>query len=134
MLLSLANLKVKNPVILSKTAELLKAKQFKNIGMITNLLYSMAKLHYKHSDDAWIAASIDIIMSEPVIDRVTACRNLLNLQALDYRSDVAIKRFCESLRVFTLSVHITTHNCSRSFSANSCPSLTLNTSAKKKTC
>jgi hypothetical protein len=76
VLMSLTNLKVKDPVILSKTAELLKAKQFKNIGMITNLLYSMAKLHYKHSDDAWIAASINIIMSEPVIDRVTACRNL----------------------------------------------------------
>ena len=97
VLMSLTNLKVKDPVILSKTAELLKAKQFKNIGMITNLLYSMAKLHYKHSDDAWIAASIDIILSEPVIDRVTACRNLWNLQALDYRSDVAIKRFCETI-------------------------------------
>jgi len=77
--MSLTNLKVKDTVILSKTAELLKAKQFKNIGMITNLLYSMAKLNYKHTDDAWIAASIDIILKEPVIDRITACRNLWNL-------------------------------------------------------
>ena len=38
VLMSLTNLKVKDPVILSKTAELLKAKQFKNISMITNLL------------------------------------------------------------------------------------------------
>jgi hypothetical protein len=82
---------------LAKTAELLKAKQFKNVNIITNLLYSMAKLHYKHTDDAWIAASIEVILSEPAIDRVTACRNLWNLQALDYRSDIAIKRFCETI-------------------------------------
>lgn len=58
----------------------------------------MAKLHYKHTDDAWIAASIEVILSEPAIDRVTACRNLWNLQALDYRSDLAIKRFCETIQ------------------------------------
>lgn len=95
--MALVHMQIKDPVILGKTASLLKQKHFKNLNQITNLLYAFARLGYKHTDDHWLTASVDLILAEPAIDKYLACRNLWNLQALDYRSDAALKKFCDTI-------------------------------------
>lgn len=97
IVMALVHLKIKDPVILSKTAIMLKHKHFKNLNQLTNLLYAFAKLGYKHTDELWLTGSVDMILAEPAIDKYLACRNLWNLQALDYRSEAAIKKFCETI-------------------------------------
>lgn len=95
VVMALVHMNIKDPVILGKTADMLKAKRFKNLNQITNLLYAFAKLGYKHTDDQWLSASVDSLVTEPAIDRYLACRNLWNLQALGFRSDAALKKFSD---------------------------------------
>ena len=95
--MSLHNLGIKDEAILAKTAELLQQKKFPNVNAITNLLYAIAKSGYKHKDTLWIAAALDKLLNEPKLDTYTACRNLWNLQALDYRSDLALAKFAETI-------------------------------------
>lgn len=77
--MALVHMNIKDPVILGKTADMLKAKQFKNLNHVTNLLYAFAKLGYKHNDNKWLTTSVDSFVAEPAIDRYLACRNLWNL-------------------------------------------------------
>lgn len=97
IVMSLNNLGIKDELIFSKTAELLQQKRFPHVNAVTNLLYALAKSGYKHADTLWLAAALDTILSEPKLDTYTACRNLWNLQALDYKSDVALSRFAETI-------------------------------------
>ena len=93
VVLSLLKLDLKDEVILSKTAELLKQKKFTKANSITNLLYALAKFKYVHADTVWIASAIESIMNEPKIDLYLSCRNLWNLYALDYKSEAALEKF-----------------------------------------
>lgn len=97
VVMSLTNLGIKDEVILGKTADLLQQKKFTNINAITNLLYAMAKAQYKHKDTLWLTAALDTLLNEPKLDTYTACRNLWNLQALDYRSEIALTKFAETI-------------------------------------
>lgn len=79
VVMALVHMNINDPVILGKTADMLKAKRFKGLNLVTNLLYAFAKLGYKHTDNQWLSASVDSLVTEPAIDRYLACRNLWNL-------------------------------------------------------
>ena len=76
----------------------LREKKYKAVNQLTNILYVLTKMRFTSRQDPdreWVAKSLELLLNEPKLTHVMACRNLWNLYALDYESEDALDRLSQ---------------------------------------
>lgn len=91
MLQSLLRLQIYDEQIMTKTEELIATDQVLKIAQLTNYLWVLGKFKYSARNNAYLERAIQLILATENLDVVSACRNLWNLSALEYKSIAAMK-------------------------------------------
>ena len=78
------------------TANLIAAEKFTNLNQLTNALYVLGKFKFRSADqNKFVEQAVLKLKAEPKLEIKLACRNLWNLFALDFKSEVAMKLFSD---------------------------------------
>ena len=83
VLFSLMTLKYRDDELLESACDQVMQSKQVTPQTITNLLYVLAKSHYK-PDDGFLKKAASLLKSEVALPVSSACRNLWNFQALNY--------------------------------------------------